>query len=234
MSIQRLAYLRKPVDLRLCLITNRTVVKSERIFNEKVLQAVKGGVTCVQLREREEDVRHCLKAARYLKDALHAYGATLIINDRVDVALAVGADGVHLGQKDFPYAEARKILGPQAIIGLTVESWEDVRAASETDVDYLGVQVFTSKETKVDSSHLWGIEGLKKVRKHFPRRVMAIGGISLQNLNHVTHELSKGDGIAMAGELWKGDSFLVAQKVHQLFPHFEQNDFTCYAPIQKV
>ncbi len=99
-----------------------------------VLQAIRGGAACVQLREKDVTTRFFVEEARRIKALLAPFRVPLIINDRLDVALAVEADGVHVGQEDMPYEIARKLMGPKAIIGLSVETWEDVERAEGLDV----------------------------------------------------------------------------------------------------
>src|SRR5262245_49576058 len=127
--IKRCDFKSRPINLLLGLVTNRASVADEGEFLYRAIQAIKGGASYIQLRDRNKDVRACIQAAYRLKQLTAHYGVSLLINNRVDVALAVGADGVHLGQKDFPVYEARKLLGEKAIIGLTVGTIEDVRAA---------------------------------------------------------------------------------------------------------
>ncbi|MDP4979801.1 MAG: thiamine phosphate synthase, partial [Desulfobacterales bacterium] len=106
---------------------------------EIVAAAVSGGVTCVQLREKMASTREFISEALKLKECLRSVTIPLIINDRLDVALAVGADGVHLGRKDMPLAMARAIVDDRMIIGISVESLEDAVAAESGGADYLGV-----------------------------------------------------------------------------------------------
>lgn len=192
------------------------------MFVHKVVRAVKGGVTCVQIRDRHEDVRASIHTTLKLKKLLTRFKVPLIVNNRVDVAMATEADGVHLGQSDFPYSEARRLLGPRAIIGLSVDTWDDVVAAQELDVDYLGVsQLFPSKHTKPGCMSPWGLDGLKKIRQFSRHRLVVIGGVNLLNLKEVCKELHLGndrDGVAMVGDLWRSDDpLLVAEEVQRVF-----------------
>jgi thiamine-phosphate pyrophosphorylase len=112
---------------------------------------------------------------------LAPFGVPLIINDRVDVALAVGAEGVHVGQDDMPYKTARSLMGPDAIIGLSVETWEDVEEAEGLDCDYIGVSPVFETPTKTDTKGSWGLEGLAKIRAFSRHRLVAIGGLNASN-----------------------------------------------------
>ena len=146
-----------------------------------VADAVRAGVSCVQLREKNASPLEFLQKALDLKAILKPAGVPLIINDRVDIALASGADGVHLGQRDMPCEQAREILGPEAIIGLSVETWEDVEAADKLDVNYLGVSPVFQTPTKTDTKSPWGLGGLKKIGAYSRHPLVAIGGIKASN-----------------------------------------------------
>ena len=147
-----------------------------------VVEAAAGaGIACVQLREKTLPTRFFLNQALTLKPILAAAGIPLLINDRVDIALAAGADGVHLGQSDMPCEAARRLLGPDAVIGLSVETWEDVTAAQDMDVNYLGVSPIFATPTKTDTKTPWGLEGLGRIRAYSRHRLVAIGGLNTAN-----------------------------------------------------
>lgn len=162
------------------LVTDRSSL-SGKSLEDVILDAVTGGVTMVQLREKNVSTRFFIEEARRVKKILAPYTVPLIINDRVDVALAVGADGVHIGQDDMPYPIARKLLGPDAIIGLSVETPEQVAAAEDFDVNYLGVSAIFATPTKTDTRAQWGLDGLRKVRAMSCHALVAIGGIHAAN-----------------------------------------------------
>ncbi|MFS8495561.1 MAG: thiamine phosphate synthase [Actinomycetes bacterium] len=164
----------------LYLVTDRGLA-GDRPLEEVVLAAVEGGAGVVQLREKELATRAFVESARRLKALLEPRGIPLIVNDRVDVALAAGADGVHLGQEDMAYPDARALLGPDAIIGLSVETPEDVREAEGFDVDYLGVSPIFPTPTKSDTKGAWGLDGLAEVRRMSRHRLVAIGGLNATN-----------------------------------------------------
>ncbi|MFO7292688.1 MAG: thiamine phosphate synthase [Acidimicrobiia bacterium] len=164
----------------LYLVTDRGLA-GDRPLEEVVLAAVEGGAGVVQLREKELATRAFVESARRLKALLEPRGIPLIVNDRVDVALAAGADGVHLGQEDMAYPDARALLGPDAIIGLSVETPEDVREAEGFDVDYLGVSPIFPTPTKTDTKGAWGLDGLAEVRRMSRHRLVAIGGLNATN-----------------------------------------------------
>ena len=167
------------------LVTDRGLCRG-RLLLDVVAQAVKGGVSCVQLREKEMPTRAFVEEALAVKNILAPHRIPLMINDRIDVALACGADGVHIGQEDMPYETARRLLGPKAIIGLSVETWADVEASRDLDVDYLGVSPVFATPTKTDTKEPWGLEGLRKIKAFSRHPLVAIGGISEANACEVT------------------------------------------------
>ncbi len=158
---------------------------TEFSLEDTVIQAVKAGVKYVQLREKHASTKEFVKIAVKLKNELKPFNVPLIINDRIDVALAVGADGVHIGQNDMPFEMARRIMGNNAIIGLSVETWEDVKQAEKFDADYLGVSPVYPTSTKTDTKEPWGLEGLAKIRAFSQFPLVAIGGINKTNAEKV-------------------------------------------------
>ena len=152
-----------------------------------VAEGVRGGAAWVQLREKTATTRAFLETALRLKTLLTPLRVPLLINDRVDVALAAGAEGVHLGQNDMPPEHARQILGPDAVIGLSVETWSDVETAQDQDVDYLGVSPVYSTPTKTDTSGVWGLDGLVRIRAYSKHPLVAIGGIGAGNAARIVH-----------------------------------------------
>jgi thiamine-phosphate pyrophosphorylase len=168
----------------LYLVTDRDLCGNNTL-EDVVLHAVQAGALYVQLREKDLTTREFIEEARTIKKILVPLGIALIINDRVDVALAVSADGVHVGQDDMPYETARALMGHEAIIGLSVESWEDVEEAEKLDCDYLGVSPVFETPTKTDTKGAWGLEGLAKIRAYSRHRLVAIGGINATNASEV-------------------------------------------------
>lgn len=169
--------------LALYLVTDRGVAAG-RSLRELVHAAVRGGVSIVQLREKQLGGRAFAEEARGLLEVLRPLGVPLIINDRVDVALAVGAEGVHLGQSDLSAADARRLLGDEAILGLTVESDAEAAAVDATLVDYVGASVFPTG-TKTDVAGVFGLEGMRRLCASLPIPVVAIGGINASNAGSV-------------------------------------------------
>jgi len=157
----------------------------DKTLADVVLQAIRGGAAYVQLREKDVTTRFFVEEALMIKALLAPFKVPLIINDRLDVALAVEADGVHVGQEDMPYEIARKLLGSRAIIGLSVETWEDVERAQGLDVDYLGVSPVFATPTKTDTKEPWGREGLSRIRAFSRHPLVGIGGLNASNAEAV-------------------------------------------------
>ncbi len=168
----------------LYLVTDRDLCGG-RPLEKVVLASVRGGAACVQIREKTLSTRAFIEEALRIRDILAPFRVPLVINDRVDVALAVKADGVHVGQDDMPYETARSLLGPAALIGLSVETWEDVERAQALDVNYLGVSPVFETPTKTDTRGSWGLEGLAKIRAFSRHPLVAIGGLNLYNAEAV-------------------------------------------------
>lgn len=171
-------------DYSVYLVTDRALC-GDRNLVDVVTEAVRGGVTIVQLREKRSDTRDFVETGRALVEVLRPLNVPLLINDRIDVALAVGADGVHIGQSDMPYDLARKLLGPDAIIGLSVETMEQAREAEHWAVDYLGVSPVFATPTKTDTGTPWGLEGLARLREESRHKLVGIGGIGSENAAQV-------------------------------------------------
>ena len=164
--------------LKLYLVTDRGLCPKGRSLVQTVKEAVEGGVTMVQLREKDIDTRTFIEEALELKALLGPLGVPLIINDRVDVALASDADGVHIGQSDMPYSIARRLLGPDRIIGLSVENMDQVAQANALDVDYIGVSPVFATPTKTDTARPFGLDGLREAVKLSHHPTVAIGGMN--------------------------------------------------------
>lgn len=189
--------------LKLYLVTDRNL-SMDRSLEKIVSEAVSGGVTIVQLREKATSTGEFVELARKLMEVLKPSGVPLIINDRVDVALAVDADGVHIGQSDMKYEDVRRLLGPDKIIGLSVENLEDIEMANTLDVDYIGISPVYSTPTKTDTAHPFGIEGLKKAIMLSSHPTVAIGGINKETAAEV---LRTGcDGIAVVSAISSADN----------------------------
>jgi thiamine-phosphate pyrophosphorylase len=182
----------------LYLVTDRGL-SGGRPIESVVEAAVRGGATAVQLREKDCCTRDFVELGRALKRLLAPLGVPLIVNDRLDVALAAGADGVHIGQRDMDYETARRLLGPDAIVGLSIETVEQARAAESLDADYLGVGPVFATATKTDAAPALGLAGLAQVRAISRHRIVAIGGIGIGNAAQAIH--SGADGVAVVSAI---------------------------------
>lgn len=193
---------RQNVDYRVYLVTDQALClgRTDRMSLEDVaLAAVAGGAGLVQLREKDTNTRDFLALARTLTRELQSRGIPLIINDRVDIALASGAAGVHVGQSDMPPADARSLLGPQAIVGLSVENRQDLLHAQNQDIDYVGISPIFATPTKADTAPPWGLDGLTWAKAHSLFPVVAIGGIHLSNAVDVVR--AGADSLAVVSEI---------------------------------
>ena len=184
-------------DLSLYLVTDARIPDGKDFF-EIIEEAVKGGVTLVQLREKDCSSLEFYEKAVRLKKILGKYGVPLIINDRLDIALAVDAEGLHIGQGDLPYSVARKLLGADKIIGLSVENEEDVRVANALDLDYIGISPVFSTPTKTDTAPALGLEGTKLLNTISLHPSVGIGGIHLNNVADVIKAGSEGVSVVSA------------------------------------
>ena len=169
-----------------------------RPLEEIVRQAVLGGVSSVQLRGKQLSTRAFLEQGARLKALLAPTGVALIINDCVDVALALGVDGVHVGQQDMPVPLVRRLLGSEALIGLSVETWADVEAAQDLEVDYLGVSPVFATATKTDTQPAWGLEGLARIHRFSRHPLVAIGGVNRGNIAELIRAGAAGAAVVSA------------------------------------
>ncbi|MEZ8883668.1 thiamine phosphate synthase [Vibrio sp. 10N.222.54.F6] len=147
-----------------------------------VEQAVAGGVTMVQVREKHGDVRAFIERAQAVKSILAGSGVPLIINDRVDVALAVDADGLHLGQSDMPAELARQLIGPDKILGLSIETEQQLQEADSLPIDYIGLSALFDTPTKTNLKKHWGYEGIQMALETTKLPIVGIGGINESNI----------------------------------------------------
>ncbi|RZB97642.1 Thiamine biosynthetic bifunctional enzyme TH1, chloroplastic isoform B [Glycine soja] len=174
-----------PNDLLLYAVTDSAMNRKwGRSIAEAVKAAVEGGATIVQLREKDAETRDFLEAAKVCLEICHSYGVPLLINDRIDVALACDADGVHVGQSDMPARLARTLLGPEKIIGVSCKTPEQAHQAWIDGADYIGCGGVYPTNTKANNRTI-GLEGLKEVCLASTLPVVAIGGIGLSNAREV-------------------------------------------------
>ena len=166
-------------DYSLYLVTDRMLM-STKTLGEAVEQAVIGGCTMVQLREKEISSLDFYVLASEMKKITDRYGIPLIINDRIDIAMAVGAAGVHIGQKDIPADIARKVIGKNMLLGVSAASVAEAVNAAKAGADYLGVGAMFPTGTKTDASHV-SMEELGRIRREVDIPIVVIGGISKEN-----------------------------------------------------
>jgi thiamine-phosphate pyrophosphorylase len=193
----------KPIDLRL-----NAIVDPERAGGHNLVElarrVVEGGATLVQMRDKRSETRTMVEAARAIKAALAPFGVPFVVNDRVDVALAAGADGVHLGPEDMTAEDARRLLGPDAIIGLSIKSVDEAAAAPVDLIDYAGIGGVYATLSKLQKSVPIGTEGFACVAGALRRRaptlpLCGIAGIDAGNAGAVI--AAGADGVAVISAL---------------------------------
>ncbi|ACU89044.1 thiamine phosphate synthase [Desulfomicrobium baculatum] len=185
-------------DLSLYLVTDRRLSLG-RSTVDIVRAAVAGGVTCVQLREKECSTRQFVTEARAVRELLAGTGIPLIINDRLDVALAVGADGVHLGQTDMLIADARRLVGTDMLIGISAECVDDAVRAQAEGADYVGISPVFATPTKTDTAPALGLDGVALIRAAVSLPLVGIGGIGPGNATEVIR--AGCDGVAVVSAI---------------------------------
>jgi thiamine-phosphate pyrophosphorylase len=178
-----------PVDYSLYLVTDRGILKG-RDLSDTVEQAIKGGVTLVQLREKDVSSLEFYNIAVKMKGLTKKYGIPLIINDRLDIALAVDADGLHVGQEDLPVEAARRLLGRGKLLGYSVSNIEEAVYGERCGADYLGAGPVYPTGSKLDAVSPIGVAMLKRIKEGVSIPVVGIGGIGFSNIIEV-----KGSGI---------------------------------------
>lgn len=186
------------VDYSLYLVTDSTeAILGSRDLIEVVEQALQGGVTIVQYRDKTSDTGALIATAKKLHEKCKQHNIPLLINDRVDVALAVGCEGVHLGQDDMNIVEARRLIGDDKIIGATVSSVEEARIAVERGADYLGIGTLYATQTKKNTKEIIGVNGIRKILSFLDEaggkskdvKIVCIGGVNASNVQRVIHQL---------------------------------------------
>ncbi|KAJ5386869.1 hypothetical protein N7509_009410 [Penicillium cosmopolitanum] len=201
------------VDLSLYLVTDSTpAILKGRDICTVVEEALKGGVTVVQYRDKKSDTGEQIATARKLHQICQKYGVPLLINDRVDVALAVGAEGVHLGQDDMKFAEAKKILPKEAIIGISASTLEEAQKAIADGADYLGIGTMFATPTKTNTRYVLGTAGTQAILDAISTtsvNTVAIGGINHSNVQRVIYQSESPkkalDGVAIVSAIMAAD-----------------------------
>ncbi|SPF33362.1 Thiamine-phosphate synthase [Candidatus Desulfosporosinus infrequens] len=195
------------VDYSLYLVTDRKMLR-EGDLGQSIELAIQGGVTLVQLREKSVSTREFLELAIRIKEITSRERIPLIINDRLDIALAVDADGLHIGQDDLPMLKARELF-PNKLIGVSVSTLAEALLAQQQGADYLGVGAVFSTSTKTDATEV-SLEQLEMIKKLVTIPVVAIGGINETNLIQV---LATGiDGVSVVSAILAKENILMAAK----------------------
>lgn len=204
----------KPIP-RLMLVTNKGNIPLKK-YLEFIEACASHGVDTVQLREKNMNQTELLSFGKTLKKILQPLNVSLIVNDNIKLALALDADGVHLGQKDESTKRARKILGPDKLIGLSVNTLANVEKANTLPINYLGVGAIFPTHNKSDVATVWGIEGLNQVMAITKHPLIAIGGINETNAESVHH--TKVHGMAAIGAFHDSKNPVeTTEFLHQLF-----------------
>jgi thiamine-phosphate pyrophosphorylase len=190
------------MDFRLYCVTGHAFLRGRRL-EDVIGAAIRGGADCVQLREKDFNGRELLETGRLLRRLTREHGVTFIVNDRIDVARAVEADGVHLGQNDLPIEVARDILGPGKIVGLSTHNVREAVEAERVGADYIGLGPMRETTTKLDTEPVVGPAGLAEVRRHVRLPIVAIGGIREQDMAEIIR--SGADGVAVISALIGAD-----------------------------
>lgn len=189
--------MKSKVNYKLYLVTDRDLLKNTDICTA-VEQAIQGGVTLVQLREKELNSLEFYNTALKVKKVTDKYNIPLIINDRLDIALAVDAAGVHVGQSDMPAAIVRKLMGPDKILGISTATLEESIEAEKNGADYVGVGAVFPTSTKLDARAVT-VEMLKRIKENIKIPVVAIGGISENNVQSL--RAADIDGVAVVSAI---------------------------------
>ncbi len=197
----------------LCLITDRSC--SDLSLYDMTYRVLIAGVRWIQYREKDLSRRQIYKNALNLRKLTRPFGATLIINDHADIALAVGADGVHLGQDDLPLKEARKIMGDR-IVGISTHDLVQAMEAESGGADYIGFGPVFSTNTK-DAGAPKGVDNIGKIKENISIPLVAIGGINPDNAASVMR--AGADAVAVATAICRGDVTANAEKFVSFFRH---------------
>lgn len=172
------------VDWSLYLITDRRAA-GERSLVDVVHAAIQGGATAVQLRDKTAFIRETLEIGWALRQLTREAGIPLIVNDRVDVALALDADGVHVGQDDMPAELVRGLIGPNRILGVSAATVEEAQQAEHAGADYLGVGDVFGTPSKLDAGEPIGLKNLSRITRAVSIPVVGIGGITAENTESI-------------------------------------------------
>jgi len=201
-------------QIQLYLVTDEAACLG-RDFFWVVEEAVKGGVTMVQLREKNLGTRAFIEKGKRLKDLLDNYNVPLIINDRVDVASAIDAAGIHVGQSDMHFEMLKDMLPPEKIIGVSAEKQSDVFEAEDWEISYLAASPLFATPSKTDTEKPWGMDGLKWIKTNSRHPIVVIGGLNTEN---TAEAIARGaGGIAVISAICSAPSpFAAAQNLKSI------------------
>ena len=193
---------KEKINYGVYLVADRNVLKGKKL-TDAIEESIKGGAGIIQLREKNVSSREFLSIAEEVKQITDKYNIPLIINDRIDIALAVNASGVHLGQEDISCKKAREILGKDMIIGVSAHNLREALKAEEDGADYIGCGAVFNTTTKSDTTNI-KISDLKKIKESINIKMVAIGGINEKNISNL-----KGtgiDGVAVVSAILSKDN----------------------------
>lgn len=197
------------LDLSLYVLTDKNLSRG-RSHADIVRAAIAGGATAIQYREKQASTREMVESARELREIARAAGVLFIVNDRVDVAMAADADGVHVGQDDMPAGIVRKLIGPGKIIGVSAGNVPDALQAEADGADYLGVGAIYATATKADAGAPTGLAALTEIRRRVKLPIVGIGGINLGNAAAVIK--AGADGISVVSAVVSADDVAAAAR----------------------
>lgn len=202
-----------------------TNTKSKTPVTEQVFAVIEGGCRWIQIRMKDASDEEIKNVVEAVKPKCIETGSFLLLNDRVELAKELNVGGVHLGKEDMPVSKARMILGPAAVIGVTANTFADIAAVSQLDIDYYGLGPFAATETKENLAPILGLEGIRDLcyemeKKEININRVAVGGIKLDN---VLQLLEAGvNGIAVSSAIADADDIVKATKEFlKVLPHTE-------------
>ena len=198
-------------DLKLYLVTDSEILK-DRDFYKCIEDAIKSGVTMVQLREKNANGKDFLEKAIRLRELTKKYNVKFLINDRIDIAMIVDADGVHIGQSDIDAVSARKLLGDNKIIGVSARNIEEAKIAKANGADYLGIGAMFSTSTKMDAK-LVSFDTLEEITNKVDLPFVLIGGITLDNVERL--KKFNPDGYALVSAILDADN--ISKRVREWY-----------------
>lgn len=206
------------IDYSLYLVTDRKD-KTEQEFLNIIEESIKGGVTVIQIREKIANTQEFYNIALKVKEITTKYNVPLIINDRIDIALAIDADGVHIGQDDMPIKIARKLIGPNKILGVSAHNLKEAKKAKEKSADYLGVGAIFTTSTKNNAEDV-SIDTLKSITESVDIPTVAIGGINLENAHKLSN--TKIAGFSVVSAIMDANNPKIAsEKLKEIYENLE-------------